>query len=143
VNQRSSIDLERFVVAQNGCYQTVMKELAAGRKQTHWMWYIFPQIQGLGVTSTSKFYAINSLSEADAYLRHPVLGHRLEECLGLVMKHGNQNTKDIFGHPDDLKFHSSITLFSLTNQRTEVFKQALQIFFQGLPDKSTMNILNL
>lgn len=143
MNQRSSSDLERFVAAQNGCYQAVIKELFVGRKQTHWMWYIFPQIQGLGVTSTSKFYAINSLSEADAYLRHPVLGHRLEECLGLVMKHRNQNIKDIFGHPDDLKFQSSITLFSLTNLRTEVFKQALQIFFLGQPDKRTIDILHL
>ena len=141
--QKSNFDLERFMTAQNGCYQDVIKELTSGRKLTHWMWYIFPQIQGLGMTSTSKFYAINSLSEANAYLRHPVLSSRIEECLGLVMNYGSLRVKDIFGYPDDLKFHSSLTLFSLSKLRTDAFEQALNVFFKGQVDKRTMDILKL
>src|SRR5215813_7094342 len=104
-------DLQRFVTAQAPLYERVCAELRAGRKRSHWMWFIFPQIQGLGSSAMAQRYAITSLAEAAAYLDHPVLGPRLRECTGLVNAVDGRSAHEIFGSPDDMKFHSAITLF--------------------------------
>src|SRR5271163_4329683 len=105
-------DLERFVKAQAGVYERVCAELRAGRKQTHWMWFVFPQIRGLGSSSMAVRFGISSLAEAQAYLAHAVLGPRLRECAGIVCGVEGKSVGEIFGSPDDLKFHSSMTLFA-------------------------------
>ena len=135
-------DLRRFVEAQDSVYAEVCAELRAGRKQTHWMWFIFPQIRGLGSSPMAVRYAIHSLAEARAYLAHPVLGPRLRECAGLVVGLGRQSdVKEVFGSPDDLKFHSSMTLFAravMDSRRDRVFLEALQRYFDGAFDEATL-----
>ena len=116
--------LSRFVHAQDPVYADVLDELRQGRKQTHWMWFIFPQFKGLGHSATAKSFAINSLDEARAYLRHPVLGPRLIECARLVASISNRTVSSIFGYPDDLKFRSSITLFARVSD-DPLFEQLL------------------
>jgi uncharacterized protein (DUF1810 family) len=105
-------DLERFVEAQAGVYEQVCAELRAGRKRSHWMWFVFPQIRGLGSSEMAMRYAISGLEEARVYLEHPVLGPRLRECAGIVVGVEGRTVEEIFGYPDDLKFHSSVTLFA-------------------------------
>src|SRR5580692_7930091 len=105
-------DLERFVKAQAGVYEQACAELRAGRKRSHWMWFVFPQIRGLGSSEMAMRYAISGREEAWAYLDHPVLGLRLQECAGIVVELEGRTVEEIFGYPDDLKFHSSMTLFS-------------------------------
>src|SRR5690606_16550261 len=105
-------DLERFVEAQNRVYDTVRAELAAGRKRTHWMWFIFPKLRGLGFSATAHYYGIASRAEAEAYARHPILGPRLRECTSLVLGVDGKTAHQIFGSPDDLKFRSCMTLFA-------------------------------
>ncbi len=135
-------NLERFIKAQTKVYATVIKELKAGKKKTHWIWYIFPQIDGLGSSSESKLYAIKSLDEARAYLKHPVLGKRLEECTKTVLGVKGQSIDKIFGFPDDMKFYSSMTLFAQASDASDsVFAQALTAISGGKGDQKTLDIL--
>jgi uncharacterized protein (DUF1810 family) len=134
-------NLERFVKAQDAVYEDVCEELRDGRKTSHWMWFVFPQIKGLGYSSTSRIFAISSLAEAQAFLRHPILGPRLIECTELVNQTSGRTVHDIFGSPDDMKFHSSMTLFRHADPDNVVFKDALKKFFGGREDQSTLDRL--
>ena len=136
-----SYDLERFVEAQADCYEQVTRELRAGRKNSHWMWFIFPQIAGLGHSETAGRYAISSLAEAAAYLRHPVLGPRLRECAQLVVEVKGRSIDQILGYPDNLKFRSSMTLFAKAGPDEEVFRNVLQKYFDGVEDRLTLERL--
>jgi uncharacterized protein (DUF1810 family) len=131
-------DLERFVQAQAPVYPQVVDELRAGRKRSHWMWFVFPQLAGLGHSAMAQRYAIASLEEARAYLAHPVLGARLRECSALVLAAPPRDIHRIFGSPDDLKFHSCMTLFQRAAPREAVFGECLARFFAGRPDASTL-----
>jgi uncharacterized protein (DUF1810 family) len=133
--------LARFVEAQHSCFSMVEKELAAGRKRSHWMWFIFPQLTGLGQSATSIRYAIRGIQEAQAYVNHEVLGARLKRCTELVCQHVDKSAFEIFGSPDDLKFKSSMTLFSMASPQDEIFSQALQIFFAGAKCQRTVAAL--
>ncbi len=137
----SSFDLERFVAAQRDVYATALAELRAGRKRSHWMWFVFPQIAGLGHSAMAQKYAIGSSDEAAAYLAHPVLGGRLRECAAAVLDHRDTPVDTIFGHPDDLKFHSSMTLFADVAPDEAVFQTCLDQFFDGRPDPATIERL--
>ena len=141
---RDTYDLERFVQAQGGVYEQVCSELRAGRKRTHWMWFIFPQIKGLGSSEMAVRYAISSIEEAKAYLEHPVLGARLRECTQIVLGVTGRTAEEIFGYPDNLKFHSSMTLFAQAAEISEedlVFSQALDKYFGGKEDAGTIERL--
>lgn len=131
-------NLQRFVDAQRDCYERVCQELSEGYKQSHWMWFIFPQLKGLGHSPMANLYGISSLQEADAYLKHPVLGPRLRHCTDLVLRTEGRSVEDIFGDPDDLKFRSCMTLFANTIGDTAIFKDALHKFFAGNPDPLTL-----
>jgi uncharacterized protein (DUF1810 family) len=131
-------DLQRFVDAQNRVYESVCAELHAGKKNSHWMWFIFPQIKGLGHSEMARAYAVSSLAEAQAYLRHPLLGPRLRECSSLVAAIEDRTIADIFGYPDDLKFHSSMTLFAQATPDNDIFKTCLQKYFAGKMDSPTL-----
>src|SRR6516225_11326945 len=122
-------DLQRFVDAQNPRFEGVRAELRAGRKTSHWMWFIFPQIEGLGHSSTARYFAIRSLDEAKAYLRHPVLGPRLRECARLVNAVEGRTASQVFGDPDDLKFRSSMTLFAQATDDNAEFVEAIRKYF--------------
>jgi uncharacterized protein (DUF1810 family) len=132
--------LQRFVDAQASCFVQVHSELAAGQKRSHWMWFVFPQMRGLGSSPVAARFAISGLDEARAYLMHPVLGGRLRECTGLVNAAEGRSIGDIFGYPDDLKFHSSVTLFAEASDE-EVFVAALRKYFNGAPDQATIDLL--
>lgn len=134
-------DLQRFLDAQSHCYERVCEELSEGSKQTHWIWFIFPQIAGLGHSAMADRYAISSLQEAEAYLQHPILGPRLRHCTDLVLRIANRSAEEIFAYPDDLKFRSSMTLFANTSGDNAIFKHALQKFFSGKPDQLTLDRL--
>ena len=134
--------LQRFVDAQNPVFEQVCAELRQGRKVTHWMWFIFPQIKGLGSSPTAIQFAISSLQEAEAYVRHPILGPRLRECSRLVTLVEGRSINHIFGYPDHLKFHSSMTLFASTSCENHIFKDALQKYFGGEPDPLTLERLD-
>jgi len=131
-------DLKRFVRAQEPDYKRALEEIAAGRKRSHWMWYIFPQFAGLGLSSTSRHYAIGSLDEARAYLAHPILGPRLIECAGATLTVKGRSAHDIFGSPDDMKLRSSVTLFSLVSPENSVFHRVLEKYFEGKGDERTL-----
>lgn len=134
--------LERFVEAQsNGVYGQALNELRAGRKTSHWMWFIFPQASGLGSSPTSQRYAIGSLAEARAYLDHPVLGSRLTECARAILAHSDRTARHIMGSPDDAKLRSSMTLFALAAASELVFQQVLDTFFAGERDPRTVDFL--
>jgi uncharacterized protein (DUF1810 family) len=135
-------DLERFVTAQEPVYATVVSELSAGRKQSHWMWFIFPQVAGLGRSDMAQRYAIRSSDEAAAYLAHPVLGSRLRQCAGLVAAQHDKDIGEIFDSPDDRKFQSSMTLFSDVAPHEAVFQACLDQFFDGRADPATLEFLN-
>jgi uncharacterized protein (DUF1810 family) len=135
---QTEFDLQRFVTAQDPVYATVVNELRHGRKRTHWMWFIFPQIAGLGHSAMAQQYAIASGDEAAAYLAHPVLGLRLRECAALVAAHDDLPIGTIFHAPDDLKFHSSMTLFADVAPDEAVFQTCLDTFFDGLSDGATL-----
>jgi len=137
--EQDTFNLQRFVDAQNAVYHNVRTELKSGRKTSHWMWFVFPQIRGLGSSPMAKRFAISSLEEARAYLAHPVLGVRLIECCKLVVESKDADVHEIFGYPDDLKFHSSITLFAHADPNEVVFKEALQKYFGGKEDAATLN----
>ena len=137
-----STELKRFTDAQERDYDIAIAEISAGRKRSHWMWYIFPQVKGLGFSSTSQLYSINGLKEASAYLHHPVLGPRLTGiCQALLQLEGN-NATQIFGHPDDLKLRSSMSLFAAVADSDPVFQQVLDKYFQGKADLPTLTLLN-
>jgi uncharacterized protein (DUF1810 family) len=133
--------LERFVEAQRGSYARAVAELRQGRKQSHWMWYIFPQLRGLGRSATAREYGIASLEEARAYLAHPILGPRLIECTGLALAADKASASDIFYFPDDLKFRSCMTLFAAVPAAPPVFAAALAKYYGGEPDTQTLRLL--
>jgi uncharacterized protein (DUF1810 family) len=133
--------LHRFVQAQDRVDASVRDELAAGRKRSHWMWFVFPQLKGLGHSETAQYYGIASRREATAYWRHPVLGPRLRQCTALVLAAHGKSAHDIFGTPDDLKFHSCMTLFAAIAPDEPMFDQALARFFGGQPDGRTLALL--
>ena len=142
MNKLDSFDLERFVKAQDDCYQQVLAELDEGRKSTHWIWFIFPQVTGLGSSRTSEVFSIKSRDEAEAYLLHSTLGPRLIQCIGKVVEHADLSAREIFGFPDFLKFHSSLTLFFIISREKKIYKQAIDIFYQGKLDEKTIEKLN-
>lgn len=133
-------NLERFAQAQVGSYEQALREIRLGRKTSHWMWYIFPQMAGLGTSSTAQFYGLRSLDEARAYLDHAVLGPRLVTCAEAAMDVEGRNATQIFGTPDDLKLRSSATLFSLVSPPDSVFHQVLAKYFGGRPDQRTVKL---
>ncbi|MBW3127437.1 DUF1810 domain-containing protein [Hymenobacter profundi] len=135
-------NLTRFLDAQKSDYQTALSEIKNGRKRSHWMWYIFPQIQGLGFSETSKFYAIQDAAEAEAYLAHPVLGSRLLEISNALLTLSASNATSVFGSPDDLKLKSSMTLFASLPKADPVFQAVLDKFFNGTKDNKTLQILH-
>ena len=134
------MNLERFVNAQEESYEIALNEIKKGRKRSHWMWYIFPQIKGLGHSSTAQYYAIQNRAEAEAYLAHPVLSKRLLEISEELLKIESDDASEVFGYPDDLKLKSSMTLFSLISKKT-VFKRVLDKFFDGEIDDRTVELL--
>jgi uncharacterized protein (DUF1810 family) len=132
-------NLERFMEAQAGVHDQVCAELRAGQKRSHWMWFVFPQIRGLGSSEMAVRYAISGREEARAYLDHPVLGPRLQECAEIVVELEGKSLEEIFGYPDDLKFHSSMTLFAEVEGPSErVFHKALKKYFGGKTDQATL-----
>ena len=139
--ERDSYNLERFVEAQNGVFDRVCAELRQGQKRSHWMWFIFPQIKGLGSSDIAQHFAISSLQEAEAYLGHPVLGPRLKQCTQLVNQIDGRTVDEIFGYPDNLKFRSSMTLFAQLPTDTQIFRDALEKYFGGKPDPRTLKKL--
>lgn len=133
--------LNRFISAQSEVYRGVLSELGNGRKRSHWMWYIFPQIDGLGFSATARLYAIKSLDEAREYLNHPVLGSRLIECTRAVLEVNDRDLHQIFGSPDDLKFCSSMTLFEYVSTGQPEFSDALERYCNGKRDIRTLELL--
>jgi len=140
-NPFDPFDLDRFLVAQGPVLAQARRELAEGRKRTHWMWFVFPQLRGLGRSATARHYGVGSLAEAKAYLAHPVLGPRLVECAGLVNRVEGRSAHRIFGSPDDLKFHSSMTLFASADPEAPAFREALAKYFGGALDALTVETL--
>jgi uncharacterized protein (DUF1810 family) len=136
-------DLNRFVQAQADDYEQALAEIRSGRKRSHWMWYIFPQLDGLGSSPTSKRYAIKSLAEAEAYLRHPVLGPRLAECAETALGVEGRSAAEIFGSPDDMKLRSCATLFARVSPPGSVFHRLLGKYFRGEPDARTLRLLGM
>jgi len=134
-------DLKRFLDAQDPVYERVCGELRKGRKESHWIWFIFPQLRGLGSSQTAARFGISSRQEAEAYLEHPVLGPRLRECTSLVNLIEGRSIDQIFGYPDDLKFRSSMSLFANVASDHQIFEQALQKYFGGEPDPLTLDRL--
>lgn len=138
-------DLQRFVDAQDGVYDTALAELRAGRKRTHWIWFVFPQLRGLGRSPMAHRYGISGLDEARAYLAHEVLGPRLRECTSQVARSGQASARALFGSPDDLKVRSSMTLFSLAAEDPAIaaeFRAVLEKYYDGEPDPLTVQRLN-
>jgi uncharacterized protein (DUF1810 family) len=138
---RTPWDLDRFVQAQEGCYQRALAEIRSGVKQTHWMWFIFPQLAGLGSSPTARLYAIDNLDEARAYLAHPTLGPRLVECAEAVLGLEDRSAQQIFGSPDDLKLRSCATLFAVAGPAGSVFHRLIERYFRGEPDSRTLQLL--
>ncbi len=135
--------LRRFVEAQATCFDAVRRELSAGHKTSHWMWFVFPQAQGLGRSAMAERYAIRSRAEALAYLRHPVLGPRLRECSEALLRHRGRSARSILGSPDDLKLRSSMTLFATVEGPGSVFQRVLEAFFAGESDEATGRFLGM
>ena len=136
-----SLALARFLDAQSAQYETALAEIRRGRKQCHWIWYVLPQLRGLGTSSVSHLYGIAGLAEAQAYLAHPVLGARLRECVTAICAHQGASAAEILGDIDAMKFRSCLTLFSAVEQDTQLFRQALQQFFGGKSDLQTLKLL--
>ena len=139
--RRDPFDLNRFTQAQEPVIARVLGELRAGRKQSHWMWFVFPQIRGLGRSEMAQRYGIGSLDEARAYLAHPVLGARLRECCQLAYAVQGRTANEIFGFPDDMKFKSSLTLFGRAAPQEKVFADCLRKYFAGVEDPATLALL--
>jgi uncharacterized protein (DUF1810 family) len=137
------MDLNRFIEAQEKQYAIALEEMKSGQKTSHWMWFVFPQIAGLGFSDVSKFYAIKNLKEANAYLNHVVLGRRLKEITNVLLLQNTDNANLIFGNPDDLKLHSSMTLFAIADEDNpdNVFEKVLAKFFKSKYDRKTVEIL--
>lgn len=133
--------LKRFTEAQEKSYQTALSEIQAGRKRSHWMWYIFPQLKGLGFSETSRYYGISGLDEATKYLTHPILGQRLKEICNVLLTLQSNNATIVFGDPDDMKLKSSMTLFSQVPCADRVFQAVLMKFFGGQKDDNTLRLL--
>jgi uncharacterized protein (DUF1810 family) len=142
-NTDDSFDLDRFVRAQEDDYKQALVEIKSGRKRSHWMWYIFPQIDGLAFSSTSKRYSIKSIEEAKAYLAHPILGPRLLECTEAVLGVEGRSAAEIFGSPDDLKLRSCATLFACVSPPGSVFDRLLSKYFPGGRDDRTLRLLGI
>ena len=138
----NAISLERFVTAQQDKYDIAFSEIKAGRKRSHWMWYIFPQLQGLGLSEMSKLYAIRDLEEASAYLQHPVLGKRLLAICNELLQQPGNDAHAIFGSPDHVKLKSSLTLFAAVSNTDPVFESLIEKFFKGSKDIKTLQILH-
>jgi uncharacterized protein (DUF1810 family) len=137
----AAYNLQRFIDAQESVYPLALEEIKNGRKQSHWMWFIFPQIQGLGFSATSKLYAIKDNQEAEAFLKHPLLGSRLITISNELLKLNSNDAHTIFGSPDDMKLQSSMTLFSSLKNADPVFDLVLQKFFKGIKDRNTLQRL--
>ena len=133
--------LQRFVDAQEGIYEKALGELRSGRKQTHWMWFVFPQLDGLGRSSTARFYAIRHAGEAAAYLQHPKLGPRLVECCEAILAIQGKTAREIFGFPDELKLRSCATLFSALSPLDSVFTRVIARYFEAGSDRQTLELL--
>jgi uncharacterized protein (DUF1810 family) len=142
-NASDPYDLNRFLQAQQNAYQRALSEIRSGRKRSHWMWYIFPQYDGLGFSSTSKRYAIKSVAEAEAYLRHSVLGPRLVECAEAVLGVEGRSASEVFGSPDDIKLRSCVTLFAAVSPPGSVFERVLEKFFRGVRDEKTLRLMGV
>lgn len=136
-------DLNRFVQAQTGDYERALAEIRSGLKESHWMWYIFPQYDGLGFSSTSRFYAIKSIAEARAYLEHPVLGPRLVKCAEAALQVEGRSVYEIFGSPDDMKLRSCATLFASVSPAGSVYHRLLDKYFQGETDNKTLQLTGM
>lgn len=136
-----TFNLSRFVEAQAPVLSRVMTELREGRKTTHWMWFIFPQLQGLGRSEMASRFALSGIAEARAYLQHHLLGPRLEECVKTVLQHRDRSAMQIFGSPDELKFRSCLTLFMNAGPGSLLYEQALEQFYSGEPDRKTLLLL--
>lgn len=133
--------LSRFLKAQDNTYDEALKEIKSGRKRSHWMWYVFPQIRGLGFTDTSKYYAIRDLKEAQEYLEHPILGNRLIEISKALLELKTRDAFAVFGSPDEMKLKSSMTLFSLVPKADPIFKEIINAFYDGEKDESTLQLV--
>jgi uncharacterized protein (DUF1810 family) len=131
------------VDAQEGTYERALAEIASGHKQSHWMWFIFPQFDGLGWSATARRYAIRSVAEARAYLAHPVLGPRLVECAEALLPLPDLTANDVFGYPDDLKLRSSATLFAQVSSSDSVFHRIIDKYFDGKPDEATLRLIGV
>jgi uncharacterized protein (DUF1810 family) len=136
-------DLKRFLEAQKNDYQRALCEIRSGRKRSHWMWYIFPQYDGLAFSSTSKRYAIKSVAEAEAYLQHPVLGPRLVQCAEAAVGVEGRSASEVFGSPDDMKLRSCATLFAAVSPAGSVFERVLEKFFRGAQDEKTLRLMGV
>lgn len=136
-------NLLRFLQAQEDNYEEALAEIRSGKKRTHWMWYVFPQLAGLGFSSTAQHFAIKSLDEARAYLEHPILGVRLRECAEAAVRIEGKSACEIFGTPDDLKLKSCATLFACVSPPDSVFEQLLERFYQGTRDNRTLELLGI
>lgn len=134
-------DLVRFIAAQNKSYETALSEIRSGRKHSHWMWYIFPQLKGLGYSQTAKHYAIEDLDEATAYLNHPILGKNLVGISKAVFDLERKTAREIFGTPDDLKLRYSMTLFAQVSDTHPIFRRIIDKYFEGKPDPITLELL--
>jgi uncharacterized protein (DUF1810 family) len=144
VNEKGAddgFDLNRFVQAQEEVYPQALSEIKRGQKRSHWMWFIFPQIDGLGSSSTAKFYAIKSKDEAKAYLNHPLLGKRLLECSEVLSRIEGKSAEEIFGYPDDLKLRSCMTLFACVSEPDSIFSRVLDQYYGSQPDARTRELL--
>lgn len=135
-------ELHRFVDAQEDTYESALAEIQRGSKESHWMWYVFPQLAGLGTSSTARYYAIQNRDEATAYLAHPILGPRLTECAQALLAHTHLTAHQIFGSPDDLKLRSCCTLFAAISPPNSIFQQLLDRYFPQGPDPRTVELLS-
>ena len=134
-------NLERFVRAQRDVYAQALAEVRAGRKKSHWMWYVFPQLDGLGTSSTARHYALQNAAEAAAYLKHPLLGPRLHECCEAAQDVTGRSAHDIFGFPDELKLQSCLTLFAFVSPSDSIFAKLLNRYYDGVTDEKTLQLL--
>jgi uncharacterized protein (DUF1810 family) len=141
MNEPDRYNLQRFLAAQAGDYECALRELQRGRKESHWIWYIFPQVAGLGRSSMAEMYAIQSRDEAVAYLNHPVLGSRLRQCCEALLVHRGKRVEDIMGYPDDLKLRSSMTLFAAVSGNDSIFHNVLEALYSGHQDEKTIAFL--
>ncbi len=140
MHSRDTFGLDRFVSAQEDVYDSALAEIRAGRKRTHWMWFVFPQLRGLGSSPISRQFAIRSAAEARAYLAHPILGPRLLECCHALLELKSTSATEIFGSPDDLKLRSCATLFAYVSEPGSVFERVLERFYGGVPDEKTVTL---